>query len=315
MNTDPFVFTEAFNCGELLVPFLTSYLKYHNTPINIICANNDIPNDDIMKDPRVILIDVSKDKRFADGWGEGHRGTALCFATAIKVWSKSDFVIHFDSDVIFKQNCVDDILAYLTAGSDIVGTPRAYKHNLSGVPGVSHLADTISTYAFGINKTKIPNYDDFDFFMRMCGGWANPLGHKIIDFFDPVIFVMLSNGAKIKFLDTETYGGMNNNGSKINTYSSNLNFDCGAKLVHFGGVGSGCSVYHKRSNPPKSYADWAVGRWKLYAKIFLNIEIDFDIITKYSEKSDHGGNRWCAGSHDAKILERTIEDLNANSKQ
>jgi len=309
MNIEPFIFSEFFNCGSLLRPFLESYLKYHDKIIHVVCTDEDLKfAGDIVNNKNVKIINVTNQKEFIESWKNGHAGTALCFANALLKWSNSDHVIHFDSDVIFKSDCVTTISNELNNGYDIVGSPRAYKHNLSGVRGLDNYHDTISTYAFGINRSKIPNYD-FEYFVRMCGGWANPLKHRTLDFFDPVVFSALSNGAKIKFLNTHEYGGMDNFGSKENGYDSNLNFDCGSKIVHFGGVGSGCSIFYEKSNPPKSYAEWALGRWSLYAKIFLDMDTNCSFQTKYSEPNDHGGKRWCNGSYDSDILTKTIRDL------
>ena len=310
MNNEPFIFTEFFNCGSMIKPFLKSYLQYHNKLIHIICNDEDLTYaGDIINNINVKVINVTNENGFSEAWSNGHAGTALCFASVIKKWSDKKYIIHFDSDVIFKEECVNDIIKNLTNGCDIVGTPRAYKHNLSGVSGLENYQDTISTYAFGINKDKIPEYN-FEYFVRMCGGWANPLNHRTLDFFDPVIFATLSNGGVIKFLDIKDYGGMSNLGSKKNGYESNLNFDCGSKLIHFGGVGSGCAIFNKKSNPPKGYAEWASGRWSLYAKIFLNQDTDCNYITKYSEPNDHDGKRWCNGTYDSSILEATYKDLN-----
>lgn len=226
----------------------------------------------------------------------------------IKKLAHNKSIIHFDSDVIFKEECISGIQTPLLNGYDIVGTPRAYKHNLSKMHGLDELKDTISTYAFGMNTEKIPEYD-FNYFIRMCGGWVNPLNHPILDFFDPVVFSAMNNGANIKYLDTKEYGGMDNNGSKYNGYDSNLNFDCGSKMIHFGGVGSGCSYYYGKSKPIQSYADWALGRWSLYSKLFFNTDIHCPFPTKYSDNNDHQGKRWCSGNYDESILSNTTNDL------
>jgi hypothetical protein len=306
----PFVFSEFFNCGPLLRPFLESYLKYHDTVIHIVTTDEDLKYaGDIVNHKNVKIINISNDNNFSNAWKNGHAGTALCFASAILKWSNSDYIIHFDSDVIFRNDCITDILSELNNGYDIVGSPRAYRYNLSGVKGLENYHDTVSTYAFGINKTKIPNYE-FDYFVRMCGGWVNPLKHRTLDFFDPVVFSALANGAKIRFLSTVEYGGMDNFGNKKNGYDTNLNFDFGSKIVHFGGVGSGCSVYYNKSDPPKSYAEWALGRWSLYAKLFLNLDTNCSFPTTYSKQNDHDGKRWCSGNYDEWILTTVLKELN-----
>lgn len=306
---DVFIFTECFNCGHLLRPFLSSFFLHHDAEIHVVTSKSDISDaGSIIDDPRVKIIDISDNKAFTKEWKGGHAGTALSFAYAIKKWTDKKWFIHFDSDVIFKKECITGILNPLLEGCDIVGTPRAYKHNLSGCPGLDGLKDTVSTYAFGMNRHKIPEYE-FSYFVRMCGGWANPLNHPILDFFDPVVFAAINNGASIKHLDTKEYGGMTGRGSKNNGYNSNLNFDCGSKLIHFGGVGSGCSYFYGKSKPQKGYADWALGRWSLYAKLFFDQTIKCDFPTIWSNKEDHHGKRWCNGNYDEGILEDTKKDL------
>lgn len=304
-----FIFTECFNCGHLLQPFLKSFFRHHDAEIHVVTSKSDISDaGSIINDPRVKIIDISDNKAFAKEWKDGHAGTAMSFAYSIRKWTDKKWFIHFDSDVIFKKECITGILNPLLEGYDIVGTPRAYKHNLSGSTGLDGLKDTVSTYAFGMNRNKIPEYE-FSYFVRMCGGWANPLKHPILDFFDPVVFAAMNNGASIKYLDTKEYGGMTCEGSKYNGYVSNLNFDCGSRIIHFGGVGSGCAYYHGKSKPSQGYADWALGRWSLYSKLFFNTNIPCNFETKYSKPNDHEGRRWCSGNYDDSIINKTREDL------
>lgn len=310
---DVFIFTEAFNCGRLLVPCLNSFFKFHDYEVNVVCTDRDI-EECLQEDPeffsnkKIKIINVTNDVDFTTRWKDGHGGTALSFASVITKWSDENKLIHFDTDVIFKEECIQHIMDKLNDGYAIVGTPRAYKHNMSGVSGLDHLDDTVSTYLMGLNKTFIPTYE-FEDFVRMCGGWPGSTNRKILDFFDPVVFSMMDNKGTIFFLNITDYGGMDHMGKKYNGYSSNLNFDCGKKLVHFGGVGSGYAFYTKRSTPVESYATWALGRWCLYAKIFFNETIECNYPTTYSKPNDHEGKRWCSGTYDQNIIQTTIQDL------
>ena len=309
-----YIFTEAFNCGRLLVPCLNSFYKYHDYEVNVVCTDEDIKeclleDANFLNNKKINIINVTNNEDFKNRWKDGHHGTALSFASSIMKWSGEDKLIHFDSDVIFKEECIQHIINKLDEGYGIVGTPRAYKNNLSGVKGLDNLPDTISTYIMGINRTYIPTFD-FEYFVKMCGGFASPLNKRILDFFDPVIFSMLDKQAKIFYLDTKDYGGMDNQGKKYNGYLSNLNFDCGKKLVHFGGVGSGYAYFMKKSSPPESYATWALGRWSLYAKLFFNQNINCNYSTIYSKLDDHEGKRWCSGNYDENILQTILKELN-----
>ena len=41
MNQDVFIWTEAFNCGEILPPMVQSYLAHHAEPLNIFASEKD----------------------------------------------------------------------------------------------------------------------------------------------------------------------------------------------------------------------------------------------------------------------------------
>jgi hypothetical protein len=313
MKRDNYIFTEGFNCGRLLGPCLESFFKYHDHDVHIILSDDDIVEaGDILNHERVHIINVSNDPNFETLWTRGHHGTALAFATVIKIWANGKNVIHFDSDVIFKDNCIDQIISYLDEGYDIVGPPRPYKNNLCNNNDVRQFDDVIMTYAFGINTNKIPDYD-FEYFVRMCGGFANPLNHIVLDFFDGVVFAALDNNASIMYLDTNEYGGPDREGSRYNDFKSNLHFDCGSKIIHFGGVGSGYAFDKSgRLDVNNGYKVWALGRWALYSDIVLGEKIDFDDPTVYGRDigvMDHEGKRWCKGAPDGEIRQVTLRDL------
>jgi hypothetical protein len=63
MNIEPFIFSEFFNCGSLLKPFLESYLKYHDKIIHIVCTDDDLKYaGDIVNHKNVKIINVSNQK-------------------------------------------------------------------------------------------------------------------------------------------------------------------------------------------------------------------------------------------------------------
>lgn len=317
MKRDNFIFTEGFNCGRLLGPCLESFFKYHDHVVNVIVSDDDIIEaGDILNDPRVNVINVSNENYFKVMWEVGHHGTAVAFASAIKGWGNGKNVIHFDSDVIFKDNCIDEIIESLDAGYDIVGPPRPYRANLCKNDTVRSYEDVIMTYAFGINTNIIPDYE-FEYFVRMCGGFANPLGHPVLDFFDGVVFAALDNGASIKYLDSQDYGGPDRDGSRYNGFESNIHFDCGRKIIHFGGVGSGYAYdkANRNSNHNTGYKEWALGRWTLYAKLIFGEDIPCSKETVYGRDInvlDHDGKRWCDGCPDQEIIEAVEKDLHGN---
>lgn len=311
MSDDNFIFTEGFNCGKLLVPCLKSFFEHHNHDVHVFLSNDDIEEaSEIVSDPRVKIINVTHIPAFNELWSMGHRGTALAFASAIKQLGIGKNVFHFDSDVIFKDNCIDEMINYLDEGYDIVGPCRPYKNNLCNSDGVRQFDDTISTYCFGINTSKIPDYD-FDYFVQMCAGLANPLNHPVLDFFDGVVFATVNNGGKIKFLSSEDYGGLDHYGNRDNGFESNTFLDCGKKIVHFAGVGSGYAFdkNNRVAFADLPYKEWALGRWCLYSRVLFDQTIDFDKPTVYGNELNLNHNSWCAGPPDQNLIETTLNEL------
>ena len=308
MNKEFYIFTEAFNCGKILSVCLESYHRYHDYPIHIIGTTKDFEDaGDIINHPNNVLINWDSNQNAKDGWSTGHRGTALAFAGAMR--NEYKYVIHIDSDCYFKEECLNYVFELLNSGYDVIGSPRPYKNNLSGITGLGGYRDCISTYFMGINTSLIPNDIPFETLVNMCGGWHSYTGERILDFFDPVTQTIYKMGGKVHFLDTKEYGGIDLNGTKNNGYDTNLNFDCGSKIVHFGGVGSGKAVADKLSEPPKGYADWAYYRWNFYSHLFFNTPIDTSMETVYSAPSDHDGKRWCNGPADDNIINKAKKDI------
>lgn len=308
---EAFIFTEAFNCGKILSVCLESFHKHHDRKLHIIGTTRDFNEaGDIINHPNNVLINWDSNQTAKEKWSTGHQGTALAFATAMKGnIHDNKFVIHVDADCYFKGECVSDIVYMLNNGYDVVGTPRPYKNNLSGVRGLDNTPDCVSTYLMGINVHKIPDYD-FETFIRMCGGWASPTGHRVLDFFDPVVHSVIDNGGIVGFLDTYKYGGIDLDGSKFNSFESNLNFDCGSNIAHFGGVGSGKAVADNLSEPPKGYADWAYYRWNFFSHLFFDTPCLESPPAIYSKDTDHQGKRWCNGPADKNIIYNAKKELN-----
>lgn len=304
-NMRTFIFTEAFNCGKITRVALQSFLRYHSGQIHVFGTDKDFSDlGDIIQDKRVELIDCTNDMALKHFYYQGHTGTAYIFAKVLSGQIGGDYgnIIHFDGDVVFKKEIISDATGWLN-DFHIFGSRRCYVNNPAGIKVDPDLPDTVSTYFFGIRRSIIPRYD-FEYLTRMCAGAVNPLGHSVFDFFDPVTFVAIKNGARIKFVDSDIIGGQNDMGSKVNKYPSNLHLDMGSHLAHFGGVGSGYSYLEKTSKPPAAYANWAVGRYSLFVKLFYNQDIG------YYEPAVYGpDSRWVNGGYDEEILNQVRKDL------
>lgn len=275
-KAEPFIFTEAFNCGELIKPFVESYTKYNDRPIHVFLSEHDMKGcSEYLNHSLIIPVNLSEDKRFSALWDYGHAGTAMCFTHVIKNIVKNGLCIHIDSDVLFRDNCVDEIYTSLLQGFSLVGPTRPYKNNRNGRTDLIG-PDLIATCCFGMDCGKIPDYT-FDVLHKMCQGYYNPTGEPILDFFDPVSMSVLKNGGSIKYLSNKDYGGPDEYGSLDNGYESNKHIDFGNKFIHFAGVGSGCAVANGRSTKCHSgYGQWATKRWLLYSKIVFDSTIELD---------------------------------------
>ena len=301
MNND-FIFTEIYNCGPIGAVSLKSYCRYAHKLVHVFGEVDDFKElGNIVNHPFIKPMSIGQD--IIDRFKNGHEGTAHLFATICKLHGRNKRIIHFDSDIYFKKESLSEIIKAFDEGFDIIGTRRCYGNNPGRVKGLEDYPDTISTYFMGMNLEKLPDYP-IEYLAKMWQGAIHPLGWPILDFGDSVTHTMLNNGAKIKYLDWNKFGSQNSEGKKTNDYKSNLHLDMGSHLAHFGGVGSGYSVHNKMSFPEKSYAEWSLGRYELFCKLFYNENIDYHSPTIYGDDG-----RWINGSPDEDILELVKQDL------
>jgi len=266
---DILIFTEAYNCGLILKKCLESFHKFHDNKVVIFGTPKDF--EYLTSHPNNVLYDISDYLDIIEGYKKGHNGTAQIFTKVINdTFTDKNKIIHFDSDTIFRGECISLMVEKLNEGYGLVGPYRCYKNNLNGRTDLGHLRDVVQTYIFGFNKTFInksnPNL------VGMCEGMYNPLGHAILDFFDPVSFQILSSGGGIYFLDYNDYGGMNGDGNKTNFYGEiNHKIDFGHKIIHFAGVGSGMSYYdNPGTGTSDGYINWAKSQYVIYQKLFYD---------------------------------------------
>jgi hypothetical protein len=275
---DVYIFTEGYDCGLILKKCLETFFKYHNISVNVFGRENDFK--EIGHFDNVIYHDLSYDVELQNCFNNGHLGTAHIFSKVIKELSgDKKYIIHFDSDVIFRSESISLLINRLKEGYDLVGPRRCYKNNLNGRNDLNHLQDVTQTYFYGFNKDKITNYD-FITLRNMVVGFHNPLGHPILDYFDPVSFDILNNSGKPYYLDFNQVGAQEENGNRINKYGE-ISKDCdfGDNLIHFAGIGSGMKFYNVgRGNVPVSYYDWAIKRYALYMKLMYDVVINQDLI-------------------------------------
>ena len=275
------IFTECVNCPELAYSALKSFSYFHRDLIvNVYLTNADLDyfkqNKKELLESKNIKFILVDDKLIKIYHQSGHLGTAILWTNVINEFRNTiKKVIHFDSDVIFTGDVVYDIIYSLVIGNDLVGPIRSYKNNHNGREDIKYLSDVCSTYCFGFNPNKVSDFD-YDTLVSMVRGFHNPLNHPILDFFDPVSFDILKNGGKISYIDYNTIGNMDINGSKSNKYTKINNiFDVGDKIMHFSAIGSGINYLKLKSKGlqtqvPLSYIEAGLRSYNIYNYLVYN---------------------------------------------
>jgi len=268
-----FIFTESYNCSDVLKHCLKSFYKYHNDNVYVFCTKNDL--DELKEFRRIIPILIEENSDIDILYSQGHAGTARIFAEAILNHSgKINNIIHFDSDLIFRQECISNIKIKLKDNYDLVGPVRPYKFNLNGRNDIRHMQDVVATCFLGFNKSKISitNIDDLTDYIN-----GKPFrGKAILDFFDNISFDILDSGGRIYTFDYNQTGGPNKYGDRKNIYDVlNEDLDYGDWFIHFAGVGSGSKIYKKGYESTNvGYSTWALKRYAVYKSLVENIEIN-----------------------------------------
>ncbi len=277
LNQTKFVWTEAFNCGELLPAFLDSYLKHNHHEINIYAFKSDLEKIET-NHPKVILHDLDQiffqKKPLADlvaaSYKKGHLGTAVFWSWLIKTRTENNLV-HLDADTIFLGNVIEDFEIAIAAGYDLAGSRRPYRYRgyrKKGMDGwlLNKRKDCLNTDCFYFNKSKITKIPFFWLVRMIRGRRTGPL--PVLDFFDPIIFRLLRKKQKILYLDSPTAGFQSNN---------DLNSQFCSKRISFAAVGSGINFY---KNPdivvPPGYKNYALASYSLYSSFILGIKIPIE---------------------------------------
>lgn len=270
-----YIYTECVNCPEICVNAILSYIKYHPYKVHVYLTENDKEYfDRHINNPQIIfhLLDNNMRDIYTQ---DGHLGTAIIWEKAIRSYYNYK-IIHFDSDVVFREDAVNDIIKGLYT-HDLVGPIRCYKHNRNGRDDIRHQSDVVSTYCFGFNSKMIDiNKYDSDVLVRMVRGNHSPHGLHILDFFDPVSYEILNNGGTSLFIDFNTFGGLNQEGGRDNRYPLvNKWTDCGDKIIHFSSVGSGLN-FHKgiknniSTSVPSTYVEYSLKTLAMYNFLLFN---------------------------------------------
>jgi hypothetical protein len=288
MEDNCFIFSEIIRCGLIGRVAYETFHRFHPTlKLHIFGRKEDF--QDITQHPNNILHELDNDSEIIKAFDSGHKGTSMVWAK-VMLEAKEDYVIHFDSDVVFRGDIVQDIIDSLK-DYDIVGGLRNYPNNPNKRDDVRHLPDLTQTYCFGFNKAL--NYiqepkllarfientvtsDIIEFTQKLYPHYGYL---PTIDFFDPVAFNMVKMGASIKIIDVDIIGGTNDEGKRINKYGIlNRDMDFGEKIAHFASVGSGLNFFNMMNagesiHVEQWYVDYALGKLDLYMRLFYNKKI------------------------------------------
>jgi hypothetical protein len=270
-----FIWTEAFNCGEILEPMLASYLAHNKYPIHVYATEKDFQEAKV-KSNLVIFESLnsksffgkSLESKILKGYTKGHKGTAILWEHIIHSRNE-DILIHLDSDNIFLADVIEDLIqAIEVEGHDLAGSRRPYRSRHYRRDGkdskqLDARPDTVNTDCFAFTKDKIKRHPRFWLRRKILGRRVSL--KPVVDAFDPVTFEIIKQNGKVKYMDSPDAGFH----STSNWNSKFLN-----SRISFAAVGSGCNFFKNGyGSVPEHYAKYAISSYSLFALELLNKDI------------------------------------------
>lgn len=266
-----FIWTEAFNCGEILNPMLSSYLKHNSWPIHVYGTQGDF--DEVSVQSELVIFENLKKRKWLksiefkilNGYKTGHKGTAILWAHLIKSRPEEIF-IHLDSDTIFLDDVISDLVyAIENEGYAIAGSRRPYKNR--GYRKVGKVSekldlrpDCVNTDCFAFTTKHINKFPLFWLRQKIQGKRVSL--KPVVDFFDPVTFEIVKKCGRIKYMDSPSSGFHSITNKQSKFVESRISFTA---------VGSGCNFYKNgHEGIPIGYSTYALSSYSLFAIQFLN---------------------------------------------
>ena len=267
---DLFIWTECFNCPELIRPVSLSFMKHHpNLELNVFCFEDE--SERVRASGNTVIRKLGESNRLAiyrrDEKGirygyktKSHLGTARAWANIIHSYP-AKFYIHLDSDQIFLGDLLTEMIEKLMSGFDVVGTRRPYFHRgyrKSGKDGawLDLRQDSVNTDLLGISRKVIGNLWS-PIAVRKIRGRRTTL-KPVVDFFDPVFFSAISGGSTVFYLDSE---------NQIPVGKSNENSRFYTDRLVFAAVGSGANFWtNPESISSPGYKEYALQSYSLWRK-------------------------------------------------
>lgn len=291
-----FIWTEAFNCGEILNPMIASYLKHNDFTLNVFGTSEDFKEvqssspllkfHDLRKNKKTTKIE----KKILNSYKSGHKGTAELWSYIIRS-KKERYFIHLDSDTVFLDDVITDLINSVKINENsLVGSRRPYLHRTyrkSGLDGamLNRLPDVVNTDCFIFDKNYISLKPAWNLRRKIWG--KRPLSHPVVDFFDPISFEIIKKGGKVHYIDSPNLGSQS---------FTNLKSDFHNKRISFAAVGSGLNFYkNPKTKTSPGYRNFALASYSLYSRWLLNKDIaispldDPDLIIKLKKLNQ---NTW-----------------------
>ena len=269
-----FIWTEAFNCGEVLNPMLKSFITHNNFEINVYGTDEDLSSVNV-KSPLIKFQDLKLDKNsygiedeIMKKYKSGHKGTAELWKF-LMLTRKERYFLHLDSDTIFLGDVISDLIASVkTREFNLVGSRRPYLHRTyrkSGSDGrrLDKLPDVVATDCFIFDKSFVQKWPKWHLTRKIEG--RRPIAHPVVDFFDPVSFEIINKGGKVLYVDSPNQGV-----SSVTNFESEFM----QKRISFSAVGSGANFYKNpevKTSP--GYKNFALASYSLYSKWLLGKDI------------------------------------------
>ena len=149
MEENTFIFSEIIRCGLIGEIAFDTFHQHHPTvKLHVFGRKEDF--NFISEHPNTIRHYLDDDKEIIEAFDYGHKGTSMVW-TKVILEAKEKYIVHIDSDVVFRGNMVQDVIDKLKE-YDLVGSLRNYPNNPNKRDDVRHLPDLTQTYCFGFNK-------------------------------------------------------------------------------------------------------------------------------------------------------------------
>jgi hypothetical protein len=272
---------------------LSSYLKHNRYPLHIfgteqdfkeVIIKSDLINWEFLNEKK--LFGKSIQQKILKGYQSGHKGTAYLWEHIINT-RKEEILIHLDSDNIFLDEVIEDLIHSIKVeGYSIAGSRRPYRFRHYRKDGKDNFAlnkrpDVVNTDCFAFTVDKINKRPKFWLRRKILGRRISL--KPVVDAFDPITFEIIKKKGRVKYMDTPNNGPHSLPDGESKFLQARISFSA---------VGSGCNFYKNgHQGIQEHYAKYAIASYSLFSKEFLQKDIGVaplvnDGLTKKIDKLD-----------------------------